>query len=277
MAKNIDEKVVKDFGREWSKFDQSKVPIAELAKIFDQYFSLFPWNELPSNAEGFDLGCGSGRWAYFCASRVGKLHCIDPAESALVVAKKKLSQFENCIFHNVGVDDMPIDDNTMDFGYSLGVLHHVPNTEQGIKNCVNKLKPNAPFLLYLYYALDNRPLWFRVAWRISDMFRGIISTLPHPIKYVASQIIAFLIYFPLSRFSRLLDLLGVNVSNIPLSAYRDKDINTLRTDALDRFGTSLEKRFTKNQIKEMMIQSGLERIAFRDKEPFWCAVGYKVA
>lgn len=26
---------------------------------------------------GFDLGCGSGRWAFFVAPKVAKLHCID--------------------------------------------------------------------------------------------------------------------------------------------------------------------------------------------------------
>ena len=46
-------------------------------------------------------------------------------------------------------------------------------------------------------------------------------------------------------------------------------------DALDRFGTRLEKRFTKAQIERMMAEAGLERIAFGDGEPFWCALGYK--
>jgi len=245
MEKNINEKVVNDFGREWSKFDQSNVPEAELKEIFGQYFSLFPWNILPSGAVGFDLGCGSGRWAYFCAPHVGKLHCIDPASSALAVAKEKLSQFNNCIFHNSSVDNIPINDDSMDFGYSLGVLHHIPDTEQGIRNCVKKLKLGAPFLVYLYYALDDRPLWFRAIWYFSDMFRRVISILPYPLKYLVTQVIAVLVYFPLSRFSRFLEKMGTNVSNFPLSAYRDKDFNTLRTDALDRFGTRLEKRFTK--------------------------------
>ncbi len=163
----------------------------------------------------------------------------------------------------------------MDFGYSLGVLHHVPDTALGIKMCVSKLKPGAPFLLYLYYALDNKPLWFRGIWKVSDFARRGISVFPKPLKYLASQTIALTIYFPLSRLSKILDRLGFDVSNIPLSFYRDKSLYTLRTDALDRFGTRLEQRFTKEQIKEMMISAGLDRIQFREDEPYWCAVGYK--
>ena len=48
----------------------------------------------------------------------------------------------------------------------------------------------------------------------------------------------------------------------------------MRTDALDRFGTSLEKRFTKNEIREMMEECGLTNITFSETL-FWTAVGYK--
>jgi len=274
---NIDERVVADFGKEWSSFDQSGVPMEELQISFEQYFSLFPWQSLPPNAEGFDLGCGSGRWAYFCASRVGKLHCIDPSPSALEVAKKKLSQFNNCIFHNNGVDHIPLEDSSMDFGYSLGVLHHIPDTSDGLKHCAKKLKPGAPFLAYIYYAFDNRPFWFKSLWRMSDILRKIISIMPYPVKYVITQLIAIVVYFPLSRIARVAASCGLNVSNFPLSIYKDRSFYSLRTDALDRFGTRLEKRFTKKQIKQMMIDAGLENINFRDQEPFHCAIGYRAA
>ena len=49
----------------------------------------------------------------------------------------------------------------------------------------------------------------------------------------------------------------------------------MRTDALDRFGTKLEKRFTKAKIRQMMEHAGLEKIVFSDYAPYWCAVGYK--
>ena len=36
----------------------------------------------------------------------------------------------------------------------------------------------------------------------------------------------------------------------------------MRTDARDRFGTPLEQRFTKSEIKKMMEEAGLEKIKF---------------
>jgi hypothetical protein len=63
MKKNLDKATVKSFGDEWGRFDQANLPDEEAQEIFNQYFSIFPWSSLPDSAEGFDLGCGSGRWA----------------------------------------------------------------------------------------------------------------------------------------------------------------------------------------------------------------------
>ena len=50
----------------------------------------------------------------------------------------------------------------------------------------------------------------------------------------------------------------------------------MRTDALDRFGTKLEKRFSKKEIISMMEKSGLKDIKFSDQPPYHCAIGYKI-
>jgi ubiquinone/menaquinone biosynthesis C-methylase UbiE len=275
MQTNVDLRTVEGFGEEWSRFDQSELDERERLQIFESYFKIFPWDELPPNAVGFDLGCGSGRWAKSVAPRVGRLICIDASREALEVAKKNLRDEANCEFHNASVAEMPVADSSADFGYSLGVLHHIPEPFEGIKKCVGKLKPGAPFLIYLYYAFDNRPAWFRLLWKVSDIFRRGIAALPGGVKHPAAEIIAALVYFPLARTARLLEKLGINVSAFPLSIYRDKSFYTMRTDALDRFGTRLEYRFTRKEIEEMLTAAGLEKIRFSDEMPFWCVVGIK--
>ena len=49
----------------------------------------------------------------------------------------------------------------------------------------------------------------------------------------------------------------------------------MKTDSRDRFGTPLEKRFTRLEITEMMQIAGLDNIKFSDRTPYWCAVGQK--
>lgn len=275
VVSNVDARTVAGFGDEWTTFDQSALSEAERLTLFGQYFAIFPWDALPPDATGFDLGCGSGRWAKAVAPRVKGLHCIDPSEAAIRVAERNLAEQRNCSFHVASVDEIPLDDASMDFGYSLGVLHHVPDTPAGIRSCVAKLKPGAPLLLYLYYAFDNRPVWFRSLWKGSDAMRRIVSALPYRLRHGISFAIASVVYWPLARGARHAERLGANVDALPLSYYRDRSFYVMRTDARDRFGTALEQRFTKDEIRRMMEEAGLERIRFSPDVPYWCAVGYK--
>ena len=273
---NFDRKTVESFGEEWDYFDQSELGAEEKGTIFNDYFGIFPWSLLPEKATGFDLGCGSGRWAALVAEKVGKLNCIDPSSKALEVAKKNLSLITNVDFYLAGVESIPLLDNSQDFGYSLGVLHHIPDSSAALKSCVKKLKPGAPFLLYLYYAFDNRSIWYRGLWFITNYLRKFITILPESLKRVTTDVIAIIIYYTLARLSLLLDFLGFNVGSIPLSYYRDKSFYTMRTDARDRFGTSLEQRFTQKQIVKMMQDAGLTQINFSDGAPYWCVTGIKI-
>ena len=65
--------------------------------------------------------------------------------------------------------------DSLDFCYSLGVLHHVPDTQAAMAACAALLKLGAPLLLYLLYSLDNRPPWFRAIWKMTDGLRGALS------------------------------------------------------------------------------------------------------
>ena len=271
--KNIDEKTVKSFGDECGRFDQSALPDSESARIFNDYFSIFPWDELPLDCEGFDMGCGSGRWAKLVAPKVQHLNCVDPS-SAIEVARDTLSVHDNVSFYHSSLEDAPIQKGSQDFGYSLGVLHHIPDTSKAIQSCASLLKPGAPLLLYLYYAFDDRPIWYRFLWKLTDYIRKIIFNMPPSLKNITTNIIALLIYWPLARLAGLLSYLGISTKNMPLEYYKDCSFYTMQTDSRDRFGTPLEQRFSKTQIKNMTTDARLQNIRFSESAPFWCAIGY---
>jgi|APSaa5957512535_1039671.scaffolds.fasta_scaffold68420_2 hypothetical protein len=74
--KNIDEKTVASFGDEWSRFDQSGMSNDVACRVFNEYFAMFPWDALSSDTEGFDMGFGSGLWAFWVSPKVGKLRSV---------------------------------------------------------------------------------------------------------------------------------------------------------------------------------------------------------
>jgi SAM-dependent methyltransferase len=275
VEQNLHEETVHGFGRQWQSFDQRRVDDREQEEIFAQYFSVFPWERLPPQPRGFDAGCGSGRWARLVAPRVAELHCVDASAGALDVAARNLADLPNCRLHHTSLDALPLPDASMDFGYSLGVLHHLPDPAAGLAACVGKLKPGAPFLVYVYYACENRPTWFRVLWRTSDVFRRVLSRAPHRVKLAVTGTIAALVYLPLARLAAVAERRGHRVDSFPLAYYRGRSLYTMRTDALDRFGTLLEHRFSAGELERMMRAAGLVEIRFSPAPPYWCAVGFK--
>lgn len=273
---NIDARVTRGFGDEWSTFTQDGDSLSanDRRKIFEDYFRIFPWERLPKDSVGLDAGCGSGRWSVLVAPRVGHLHLLDASPAALAVARDNLRGADNVSFHEASVGNIPLPDRSLDFAFSLGVLHHVPDTEGAVRAVAAKLKPDAPFLLYLYYAFDNRPGWYRLLWKTSEIVRTTLSRLPHPVRLSVSALFATLVYWPLARTAPLASRLGFSTKNWPLTYYADKSFYVMRTDAYDRFCTRLEQRFTRADIERMMRKAGLDNIQFSETDPFWCAVGF---
>ena len=270
---NLDEHVVRGFGEEWERFSQGDLLTLDQRAILDGYFAVFPPSALSHTATGADFGCGSGRWAQLIAPRVRHLHLIDASDKAMAVARQNLAASSNVTFHVASIETANIAEGSLDFAYCLGVLHHLPDTEAALRAIVTKLKINAPFLVYLYYAFDNRPWWFRILWRLSDLCRRAISNTPKPLRFHLCDLIAATVYWPLARAARLLDRLKALPASWPLAAYRDRSFYVMRTDALDRFGTRLEKRYSRSEIEKLLVDAGLDCVAFSAREPFWCAVG----
>lgn len=266
---NADPATVKGFGQEWSTFTQGGMSDDERNELFGKYFSLIDWRKMPKRA--LDMGCGSGRWAVLAAPLVGELVAADASADALSVAQRNI-QAGNVSFVEATPETLPFPDGYFDLIFSLGVLHHVPDTHRAIRALGTKLNSGGTLLLYLYYAFDNRPLWFRALWKASDWLRRVISRLPFWLRYGISQVMAVCVYWPLARIAKYLPV----PDSWPLSFYAHRSFYFMRTDALDRFGTRLEKRFTRIQITTMLESAGLTDIRFSESAPYWVCLARKL-
>jgi len=265
---NVDLKTVEGFGKEWGRFTQREMSDAERAEVFSKYFSLIDWSRKPSRA--LDMGCGSGRWDILVAPLVAQLVAADASPEALLVARRNV-ELPNVSFVEATAETLPFPDGYFDFIFSLGVLHHVPDTQGAIDALTAKLSSGGALLLYLYYAFDTRPGWFKMLWKISDWIRRLVCRLPFPLRYGFSQVVAVFVYWPLARTAKYLPV----PESWPLKFYANRSFYFMRTDALDRFGTRLEKRFTQKEITAMLERAGLKNVRFSEGDPYWVCVATK--
>ncbi len=272
--KNLDETVVNSFGEEWKKFN--KFSDAEIERIGNMYFDIIDDKIVNKNTYGIDIGCGTGRWTKYLSDKVGFMEAVDPSE-AIFTADKLLGKKSNVRLSMASTDNLPFADETFDFGMSIGVLHHIPNTEKALKDCVKKIKPGGYFYIYLYYDFENKGPLFKSIFYFIDKLRFVISKLPTLLKKIVCDLMAVFIYMPLILLGRFLSFIGLKkiANSLPLNMYQHTSFYVIRNDALDRFGTSLEQRFSKKQITDMMTNSGLEKIVISNSLPFWHAIGKK--
>ena len=143
---NVDWDVVNDFGSEWEEFQFSDHDKEILKNSWNQYFNIFPWDEIKNDAIGFDMGCGTGRWAQFVAPKVGKLSCIDP--SIAIEVAKNLAEFENIEYYNETSSTCSLQDESQDFGYSLE-YYIIYLALKKVLMIVQKLKPSSISTLFI--------------------------------------------------------------------------------------------------------------------------------
>ena len=270
---NLNQRVIDSFGHEWSTFDYGETNSTEaLDAQFKAYCAPIEFKQFnPQSSIAGDFGAGSGRWASRLTPYFSLVYALEPSDGASRVLKNKFVNEPKVVVlqETVGANTIPLE--SLDLAMSLGVLHHIPDTSLAIKDVSRRIKPGGMFLCYLYYSLENKPTFYRLIFKGVNALRQIISALPQRVKHLVTSTIAALVYWPLARFSKVLSKFGINTSNIPLHHYANMPFVMLANDALDRFGTSLEQRFSKAEITEMLRAADFDisTLKFSEVEPFW--------
>lgn len=272
---NIDHSVVESFGEEWKKFHRFSNKEIETDAV--KYFDIVTGEMLNQQSYAVDLGCGTGRWTKYLSSRAGFIEAIDPSE-AIFAADKLIGPLPNVRLTKASIENTPFPDETFDFGMSIGVLHHIPDTQKAMNDCVKKIKIGGYFFTYLYYNFENRGAAFKLLFTVVNGVRKLTSRLPMKPKKFLCDVIAYTVYLPVVTAGRVLNRMGLKkwAEKMPLSHYQTNSLFWMRTDALDRFGTTLEQRFSRADIRRMMTEAGLSDIVFSNQTPYWHAVGKRV-
>jgi SAM-dependent methyltransferase len=249
------------FGSEWTTFDEV---LPEHRAEFEAYFDLVDVGGL-SGARVADLGCGGGRWATFVAEHCDTLVAVDFSD-AIFVARRNLAGHPRTIFVQADVLDLPLREDAVDFAYCLGVLHHLPVDALDATRRLSRVAPR--LLIYLYYALDNRPPHFRWLLRAVTGVRTRLARIGHEgTRTAVTWAVTFAVYLPLSLTWRVADRVGFG-RYVPLGdTYARSTVARMRQDVYDRFFTSIEQRVTRAQIRT--LQDTFAEVQISDGLPYW--------
>jgi len=260
-AKDFAPDIQYTFGEEWKSFPDI---LPEHKEEFDNYFDIVDIASL-SGKRVCDLGCGIGRWSHFLRDSCGELVLVDFSE-AVFVARENLRDASNALFFMADIKKLPFRNNFCDFLFCLGVLHHLPS--DAIEE-TRSLKRLAPYLLiYLYYALDNRPVYFKALLAAATIARTAAAKVKSgSFRSAFTWAVTLCVYFPFIIAGHVLNIIGIG-KHVPLyDGYRGKSFGRIKQDVYDRFFTRIEQRVSQKQI--MSLQKDFTEVRISDSLPYW--------
>ncbi len=257
---DFSEDVQFSFGREWNTFSKM---LPEHEEEFHRYFDLVDLDWL-AGKRVLDVGCGMGRWSFLLRDKCRELVLVDFSE-AVFAARNLLRDSSKAIFFMGDIHSLPFGENCADFLFCLGVLHHMPTDAldevRALKKYSNKL------LIYLYYALDNKPFYFRWILAMVTLARLTLSRIRNAaFRKCFTWFGAFAIYYPCIWTGRAMKPLGLS-RYVPLIEHDGQGLEGIRLHVYDRFFTKIEQRVTRKQIRE--LEDTFSRVVISENPGYW--------
>jgi ubiquinone/menaquinone biosynthesis C-methylase UbiE len=120
-------------------------------------------DEMVPGRSVLEIGCGVGLDAHRMAARGLKVTAVDLTDVAVATARQRFEREDlGAQFLAADATRLPFPDNSFDYVYSFGVLHHAQDTAATIREVHRVLKPGGEARIMLYHRHSLNELAHRI-------------------------------------------------------------------------------------------------------------------
>jgi len=190
---------------------------------------------------------------------------VEPSQ-AFEVLRRNILEPEKVTCLQVTGDKLP-HDVSLDYVFSIGVLHHIPDPQPVVEAVFRALRPGGHFLIWLYGKEGNKPyLMFLLP------LRAVAKHLPH---FVLAALVWFL-YYPLLLYTRLCHLLALPLKHYFSSIFEKMSPEKRRLIIYDQLNPSYAKYYTRNEAEKLLLDANFENVRVHHRHGYsWTVIGTK--
>ena len=157
-----DEDYVDTFGWQWRAFDVVR-PEEDL-RVFCAKVGTNP--SMLRGMSVLDAGCGGGRYSRLVAEHGACVTGVDRSR-AVDAAAALCRRFSNACFVQADLLELPFADESFDFVFSIGVIHHCPQPQRAFRELARVVRAGGTLALWVYRRntwLQERLNWLARSW-----------------------------------------------------------------------------------------------------------------
>ena len=255
----------KSYSYQWRKFKEmyphwERVFLESIAPMTPGFFK---------GRVGLDGGCGFGRSLFYAASYGAEVIGLDLSE-AIEAARENTGHVPNVHLVQGDIFHPPIRPRCLDFAYSIGALHLLPDPKAGFLSLSRLVKPGAPYFIWVYRRGRGRQI------AVISALRAVTTRLPLPALDVACLALAAaqwaLFVLPYRALKRLA-MTARLADRLPFTLYSQYPFRVLHTDWFDGLSVPVTHYYKPESIAAWYANAGFERVHI-DRDWNGRALGY---
>jgi len=259
------DQTIKDFGEQWIKYSDNEGYYGSL-ELFSDILSPFLIPEEIKGCRVAEIGSGAGRIANMLL-KAGANHIIavEPSE-AFEVLCRNISEPEKVACLNITGDRLP-PYGDLDYVFSIGVLHHIPDPKSVVEAAYRALRPGGHFFVWLYGKEGNK-----LYLTFINPLRVLTKRLPH----FALTALVWIIYYPLIVYINLCHRFRLPLREYILSLFEKMSPEKRRLVIYDQLNPSYAKYYTQFEAKKLLSDGNFVNIRIHHRHGYsWTIIGTK--
>lgn len=260
------QRTIKDFGKQWISYTDNEGYYGSKELFEDLFAPLIRPEELRGKRVA-DIGSGTGRIVNMLldCGAVSVL-AIEPSDAVNVLVENVKARVDAVtVLHSTG-DQIPPGLN-LDYVFSVGVLHHIPDPMPVVRAAREALQPGGKLAIWLYGKEGNRLYLALIA-----CLRALTIRLPHPFLVG----FCWIIYPLLALYITLCKILP-----LPMQRYMNEHLGRLSVSKqvltiYDQLNPTYAKYYAREEAIKLLEDSGYSEIQLEHRHGYsWTVVGTK--